>query len=94
MLRRELIVDAAPSESTVEESLRGAWKDDSAFSFERGDIECTGVGADEVAAGGERKYTNGKDIAGVLEVVGMHTPTEFVERDGSEDEMNHAEEAY
>ncbi|KAH7819611.1 uncharacterized protein MONOS_16033 [Monocercomonoides exilis] len=89
-----MTLNAAPSESTVEESLRGAWKDDSAFSFERGDIECTGVGGDEVAAGGERKYTNGKDIAGELEAVGMHTPTELVERDGREDEMCHAEEAY
>ncbi|KAH7816584.1 uncharacterized protein MONOS_5873 [Monocercomonoides exilis] len=89
-----MILNAAPSESTVEELLRGAWKDDSAFSFERGDIECTGVGADEVAAGGEGKYTNGKDIYGELEAVGMHTPTELVERDGSEDGTHQAEGTY
>ncbi|KAH7828917.1 uncharacterized protein MONOS_13873 [Monocercomonoides exilis] len=43
--------------------------------------------ADEVAAGREGKYTNGKDTAGVLEVAGMHSATELVERDGREDEI-------
>ncbi|KAH7820799.1 uncharacterized protein MONOS_5771 [Monocercomonoides exilis] len=47
--------------------------------------------ADEVAAGGEGKYTNGKAFTGVLEVAGMHTPTELVERDGGEDGTHHTE---
>ncbi|KAH7826012.1 uncharacterized protein MONOS_13155 [Monocercomonoides exilis] len=89
-----MIVNSAPSESTVEEPPRGAWKDAATSSFERGDIECTGVGVDEVAVGGVGKYTNGMAFAGELEVVGMHTPTELVERDGSEDGTHHSEGAY
>ncbi|KAH7819350.1 uncharacterized protein MONOS_12017 [Monocercomonoides exilis] len=60
----------------------------------KGKLSALTYQADEVAAGREGKYTNGKDIAGVLEVAGMHSATELVERDGREDEMYHAEEAY